>query len=116
MKETFVKKLQNSFLGKSIARLNKKTAALISIALGGMVTTTASAVTAPAAGSFAYDLYDVGVNLILNGAPGFIAGMGSVIWAATKIQQDWKLAALGILGGSALLKADDITASLGVII
>lgn len=116
MKETFVTRLQKTFLGKSMSRLSKKSAVLFSIALGGLFATTASAVTAPAVGSFAYDLYDVGVNLILNGAPGFIAGMGSVIWSATKIQQDWKMAGLGILGGSALLKADDITTSLGVII
>ncbi len=42
--------------------------------LGLLMSFGVSAITAPAAGSFAYDLYDVAVNDIVKGAPGFVGG------------------------------------------
>ena len=39
------------------------------------VTSNALAMTVPAAGSFAYDLYDIGVNQILLGPVGFTGGV-----------------------------------------
>ena len=42
----------------------------------------AMAMTVPAAGSFAYDLYDIGVNQILLGPIGFIAGVACMVFAA----------------------------------
>lgn len=74
----------------------------------------ASAIVAPAAGTFAYDLYDVGVNDILKGAPGFIGGMVGIIFSATKMSDNWKMAGLGILASTAVIKADTITSSLGL--
>lgn len=76
----------------------------------------ASAITAPAAGSFGYDLYDVGVNDILKGAPGFIGGMVGIIFSATKMSENWKAAGLGILASTAVIKADTITSSLGFLL
>ncbi len=81
-----------------------------------VVAVSAVAITAPATGSFAYDLYDVTVNDILKGAPGFIGGLVGVVISATKIAENWKLAALGILGSTAVIKADTITTSLGFIL
>ena len=78
--------------------------------------TGASAIVAPAVGTFAYDLYDVGVNDILKGAPGFIGGMVGIIFSATKMSENWKLAGLGILASTAVIKADTITSSLGVLL
>ena len=76
----------------------------------------AHAITAPAAGSFAYDIYDVGVNKMIKGAPGFVGGMITVIVSAINITKNWLLAGGGILGGTALIKADSITTSLGALI
>ncbi|MBQ4839835.1 hypothetical protein [Pseudoalteromonas luteoviolacea] len=76
----------------------------------------AHAITAPAAGSFAYDMYDVGVNKILKGAPGFIGGMVGIVVSATQLSSNWKAAGLGILASTAVIKADSITKSLGMIV
>lgn len=77
----------------------------------------ASAITAPAAGSFAYDVYDIGVNKILQGPVGFVGGVAAiVIGAISAIRAQIMLAIPAILGGAVLLKADTITTSLGMIV
>jgi hypothetical protein len=81
-----------------------------------MLSNAASAITAPAAGSFGYDMYDIGVNSILKGAPGFVGGTAGIIYAATQLSKNWIAAALGILACSAVLKADSITTSLGLVV
>jgi hypothetical protein len=75
-----------------------------------------NAITAPASGSFAYDLYDVGVNDIVKGAPGFVGGVAGVAYSATKLSTDWKAASLGILASTMVIKADAVTTSLGALI
>jgi len=76
----------------------------------------AMAITAPAAGSFAYDLYDVGVNQMLKGPIGFVGGIAAIaIGAVSAIQQKVFGAVPCILGGVAILKADTIVSSLGSI-
>ena len=75
----------------------------------------AEAITAPKAGALAYDLYDVGVNKLLKGPVGFIGGMLGIVVAATHLSKNWIPASLGILGSTALLKADSITTSLGLL-
>jgi len=73
-------------------------------------------VTAPAAGSFAYDIYDLGVNQILKGPIGFVGGCGCVGFGGYCAVKQNVGAALGcILGGAAMLKADSITTSMGLI-
>ena len=77
----------------------------------------ASAITAPVAGSFAYDVYDIGVNKILQGPIGFVGGViAIVIGAIAAIRAQIMLAIPAILGGAVILKADTITTSLGMII
>lgn len=77
----------------------------------------ADAFTAPVAGSFAYDIYDVGVNDILKGPIGFAAGVGSMVAAAVMaIRQMLLPAAATVLGGAFLLKADNVVTSLGALI
>jgi hypothetical protein len=74
------------------------------------------AVAAPAAGSFAYDIYDIAVNDILKGPIGFVAGLGAVAYGAgLAIRQQIAGAIPALLGGGALLKADVIVGSLGVL-
>lgn len=73
------------------------------------------AITAPTTGTFAYDLYDVAVNQMIKGPVGFVGGMVAVIVSAMNITKNYILAGGGILGGTALIKSDSITASLGAI-
>ncbi len=73
--------------------------------------------TAPATGSFAYDVYDIAINQILKGPIGFVCGASAiVIGAVCAIQQKIMSAVPAILGGAALMKADAITASLGALV
>ena len=75
------------------------------------------AITTPAAGSFAYDIYDIAVDRILKGPIGFVGGMiAMVVGAIAAIQARILLAIPAILGGALLLKADNIVTSLGIIV
>ncbi|MDA8159182.1 MAG: hypothetical protein M0T76_00435 [Desulfobacteraceae bacterium] len=77
----------------------------------------AEAFTAPTAGTFAYDIYDIGVNQILKGPIGFAAGVGAMVAAAVMaIRQMLLPAAATVLGGAFLLKADSVVSSLGALI
>jgi hypothetical protein len=76
----------------------------------------AFAITTPAAGSFAYDVYDMAVNSILKGPIGFVAGLAAVCFgAAMAIQQKIGGAIPALLGGAVLLKADTIVSSMGLL-
>ena len=78
---------------------------------------TAAAITAPTGPTdFAWDVYDIGVNRILNGPIGFVAGAGAMVaGAVAAIQQKIAMAALAILGGAVLLNADSMITSLGMV-
>ena len=82
-----------------------------------LAATRANAFNAPAAGTFAFDIYDIGVNQILKGPIGFAAGVGSMVAAAVMaIRQMLLPAAATVLGGAFLLKADSVVTSLGALI
>jgi len=77
----------------------------------------ALAMTTPAAGSFAYDLYDIAVTQILLGPIGFVAGVASMVFAAILAIRQMILPAAGvILGGAFLLSADTVVTSIGAVI
>ena len=77
---------------------------------------SAFAITAPAAGSFAYDVYDMAVNSILKGPIGFVCGLAAVCFgAALAIQQKIGGAIPALLGGAVLLKSDTIVTSMGLL-
>ena len=100
-------------MGKEVRLMLVFMAVALAIGLSGV----ASAITAPAAGSFAYDVYDIGVNRLLKGPVGFVGGVAAiVIGAIAAIRAQIMLAIPAILGGAVFLKADTITASLGMII
>lgn len=76
----------------------------------------AAAWSAPAAGSFAYDIYDIGVNKLLKGPIGFVAGVGIIAYSANNFSQaPWK-SVTGILAGSGMAKADTITTTMGAMV
>jgi len=77
-------------------------------------TKIASAFVAPAAGTFAYTVYDVAVNQMLNGAIGFVGGVAAMAMGAVMaIQQKIMLAIPCILGGAVLLNAETLITTLG---
>jgi hypothetical protein len=85
--------------------------------LAMLASVAAMAIVAPPPGSLGYDLYDVFVLQGIQGAPGFLGGVIGIAYSATMMNSgNWKLPALGVLGSSALIRADDITASLGMLI
>jgi len=82
-----------------------------------LMSANAMAMTVPAAGSFAYDLYDIGVNQILLGPIGFIAGVACMVFAAILAIRQMILPAAGVvLGGAFLLKADSVVQTIGALI
>jgi hypothetical protein len=77
---------------------------------------SAFAITAPAAGSFAYDVYNMAVNSILKGPIGFVCGLAAVCFGAVlAIKQEIAGAIPALLGGAVLLKADTIVTSMGLL-
>lgn len=76
----------------------------------------AMAMTAPAVGDFAYDLYDIGVNQILLGAPGFVGAVLLMVYSGTLLMRNWILGVAGILAGTILINADSITTSMGMLV
>lgn len=106
---TFAQKIKS-------VKVNKTLALVATVAAVVVTAGTAEAITAPAAGSFAYDLYDIGVNEMLKGPAGFIGGLIGIVVSASKLSQNWLWASLGVLGSTAVIKADAITTSLGALL
>ena len=89
-------------------------AALLAILLQ---TGNALAMTVPASGSFAYDLYDIGVNQILLGPVGFTGGVACMCVAAILAIRQMILPAAGVvLGGAFLLRANTVVETIGALI
>ena len=77
----------------------------------------ALAMTVPAAGSFAYDLYDIGVNQILLGPVSFTGGVACMCVAAILAIRQMILPAAGVvLGGAFLLRANTVVETIGALI
>jgi hypothetical protein len=109
--------MQQSFIATIENPKNSRRVGLGILALGALVLTATqvSAFTAPAAGSFAYTVYDVAVERILQGAIGFVAGVGAMVMGAVLAIQQKVLAAIpAILGGAILLNADTMVTTLGM--
>lgn len=94
-------------------------AVLAALACGAIVLAAgnAAAFTTPAAGTFAYDLYDIGVLKVLNGPIGFVGGVGAMCAAGILAIRQMILPAVGtVLGGAFLLKADSVVTTLGALV
>jgi len=78
--------------------------------------TATMAIVAPATGTFGYDIYDLVVNDILNGAIGFVGGVLVIVWGASRLMQSWMIAVLTIIAGSVIIEADAVVASLGMML
>lgn len=92
-------------------------ATLLMLAVLFAVSGNAFAMAVPAAGTFAYDLYDIGVNQLLLGPIGFVAGVAFMAIAAVLAIRQMIVPAAGVvLGGAFLLKANTVVQSIGSII
>ena len=86
------------------------TLALVAIA------SSAFAITAPVAGDFAYDVYDIGVNKIVKGPIGYVGGMSAIAFGAIQTVKGPPILAIpALIGGAAILKADAIVSTMGLI-
>ncbi|EPE4165704.1 conjugative transfer protein TraE [Yersinia enterocolitica] len=81
-----------------------------------LIPAVAMAWTAPAAGDFGYQVYDVGINKIAKGPIGFAGGAYLIAAGATKMNESWPKALGFVLAGSCLIKVDSLTTSLGALI
>ncbi|MBB6117759.1 hypothetical protein F4826_004738 [Rahnella inusitata] len=90
---------------------------LFSLALAALVIGDAAhAFTTPAAGSFGYNIYDIAINKVAKGPIGFVGGGWLIATAATKMNEGWVRALPYAIGGSCLIKVDELTTSLGALI
>lgn len=76
------------------------------------------AISTPSSSStFAYDVYEIGVNQILKGPIGFVGGVAAIVFGAmTAIRGAVLQAVPALLGGGVLLKADTITETFGAVV
>jgi len=111
-------KLARNFYWKLAEPTFSKRMGLAILAFGVLMISAhvALAFTAPAAGSFAYTVYNVAVTQMLDGAIGFVAGVAAmVLGAVMAIQQKVTLAFPCILGGAVLLNAESLVTTLGAV-
>ena len=76
----------------------------------------AMAFTAPAAGDFGYDVYDIAVNQILGGPIGFIGAVALIVWGATQMMKSWMITVVCVIAGSILIRAEDMVTTLGAVV
>jgi hypothetical protein len=84
--------------------------------LFSMFTGHAMAFTAPAAGDFGYDVYDIAVNQILGGPIGFIGAVALIVWGATKMMTNWMITVVCVIAGTILIRAEDMVQTLGAVV
>ena len=107
-------------VGEAVRKHPTATAALaVSAAAATLGTGDVLAWTTPAAGSFAYDVYDIAVNKILNGPIGFVTGMG-IMGAGGYFIANSRAGGMAagipmILLGGSLIKLDSIITTLGYV-
>lgn len=90
---------------------------LLALALTAAVSPMmAHAIPVPSEGDLLYGLYDVAVSKGLNGPVGFVGGVLAIIFSARHLAKDWMVGGLGILGGSAALKADGVVTTMGMLL
>ncbi len=80
------------------------------------VTAPAMAFTAPAAGSFGYDVYDIVIVKMLGGATGWVGAAMLLIWGISNIMKQWLITVVCVVGATMIIKITTILTSLGATI
>ena len=78
---------------------------------------TAWAISVPESGAFGYELYDLAINDILNGPIGFLGGASAIVMGGYfAIRQQIMQSLPCIIGGGAILNADNMVTGLGLLL
>lgn len=96
--------------------LQRKVAVLALVSGGLWSGNAVLAFTAPAAGTFGYDIYDVVVTQILSGPIGFVGGVVLIVWGASQLMRSWMTTIMCVIAGTVLIKAVTILTSLGMLV
>jgi len=105
-----------NFIDKESINRNIKLTLFLTMVASIALIDSCLAISEPTSGSFAYDVYDIGVNKILKGPIGFVAGCSAIaIGAISAFKAQVMTAVPAVLGGAALMKADTIITSLGAL-
>lgn len=70
----------------------------------------------PAPGDLGYDFYETVINDGVKGPIGFVGGSIAILFGVTQLFRSWVMGVMGLIAGTAALKADTITTSLGALI
>ena len=84
--------------------------------LGTMLASPAMAFTAPAAGSFGYDAYDLVVNKGCGGPLGWVGAAFLMIWGISNIMKQWLITVVCAIGAALIVKLPTVLTSLGALI
>ncbi len=99
-----------------IFRQMKKHPAMLALLCVAFLSFAAQALAfvAPAAGTFAFDVYDLIINDIADGAIGFVLGAGLMVAALfLGISGRWTYATVAAIAGGLIANIDTLTTSLG---
>lgn len=107
----------NKFVSENVGNVQVNSAMIFILAAALLLSFQgiALAIPVPAADTFIYDVYDIGVNKILKGAPGFVIGVGTIAWGGSHmLKSQVPMAIMSIIGGGIILKADSMVTTLGM--
>lgn len=97
--------------------VNKQRVGLaVAFALLTLMAGPAFAFTAPAAGDFGYDIYEVVIINILGGPIGWVGAAALVVFGATKVMTQWMLTVMCVVAATIIVKISGILTSLGAMI
>lgn len=96
---------------------NRKTQAAIATTVLGMTASAALAFTAPAQGDLGFEMYDLVVNDIMQGAIGVALAMGAIAFGAfNALQGRFVSFVLSLVVGVAMITSDEIVTAVGFVV
>ena len=89
--------------------LSKFVVAAVSFLFAGL----ALAFTAPAAGDFGFDVYDIAITQIAGGPVGYVGAAALVLFGFTQIMTRWMITLGCIIAATVIIKLDAMIQTLG---
>lgn len=93
----------------------KRSLALMLLVVVALFATVAYAFTAPTAGDFMYDAYDIAFNKLLFGPAGWVGGGILLVIGIEQIRQNWKIGVLCFIGAGLLIQLQNLMTTLGAV-
>ena len=75
---------------------------------------TALAFTVPTAGELGFEIYDMVVSNILQGAVGMTAAVVALVFGVSQLFRSWVMGVAGIVLGTLILQSENIVVALGM--